>query len=141
MKYFSLKEMYRSATADRLHINNRPSEQIEMNLKEFIETILDPIREAWGRPIYVNSGYRCPRLNSVVGGARYSGHMYGWCADLRVKDRSIREFADFIKGWMKKNGYAWDEILYESSGGVQWVHFAWKGYRGRQRMKSFDIMK
>lgn len=141
MKYFSLLEFVRSDTAARLGIDNNPPEEIVNHIKEFIETILDPIRSEWGRAVYVSSGYRCRRLNSAVGGALYSGHKYGWCADLRVKDRSIREFAEFIKSWMRRNGYAWDEILYESSGGVQWVHFAWKGYGGRQRMKSFDIVK
>lgn len=140
MKYFTIDEMVRSETARKLRINNSPSEKIEFNLREFIETILDPLREDWGSPIYVNSGYRCPRLNSAVGGARYSGHMYGWCADLRVKG-NIREFAEFIKRWMLKNGYSWDEIIFERSGSSEWVHFAWKGYGGRQRKKSFDIVK
>ena len=140
MIFFTIDEMVRSETARKLRINNSPSEKIEFNLREFIEKILDPLREDWGSPIYVNSGYRCPRLNSAVGGARYSGHMYGWCADLRVKG-NIREFAEFIKRWMLKKGYSWDEIIFERSGSSEWVHFAWKGYGGRQRKKSFDIVK
>ena len=140
MRFFTIDEMVRSETARKLRINNSPSEKIEFNLREFIEKILDPLREDWGSPIYVNSGYRCPRLNSAVGGARYSGHMYGWCADLRVKG-NIREFAEFIKRWMLKKCYSWDEIIFERSGSSEWVHFAWKGYGGRQRKKSFDIVK
>ena len=141
MKYFSIDEMLRSATAKRLGIDNMPSQDILNNIELFIETVLDPIREDWGGPISVSSGYRCPELNSAVGGARNSGHKYGWCADLRVKDRSIKEFAEFIKRWMLNKGYSWDEIIFEKSGGSEWVHFAWKGYKGRQRMKCFDIVK
>lgn len=56
MKYFTIEELVRSDTAKKLRINNSPSEKIEFNLREFIEKILDPIREDWGSPIYVNSG-------------------------------------------------------------------------------------
>lgn len=131
----------RSETAARLGIDNNPPEDIVNHIKEFVEIILDPIRYEWGHPIYVSSGYRCLKLNTAVGGARNSGHKYGWTADLMVRDRSIREFADFIKSWMDRNGYAYDEILFEKSGGTEWVHFAWKGYGGRQRKKCFDIIK
>lgn len=141
MKYFSIDEMVRSATAKKLGIDNSPTEEISNNLVLFIETVLDPIREDWGGPISVSSGYRCPELNAKVGGAKNSGHQYGFCADLRVNGRSIMKLAEFIKSWMLNNGYLWDEIIFESSGGVQWVHFAWKGYKGRQRMKCFDIVK
>ena len=139
MKYFTIEELVRSETARKLRINNSPSEKIEFNLKEFIEKILDPLREDWGSPIYVNSGYRCPRLNSAVGGARYSGHMYGWCADLRVKG-DIEKFARFIKSWMESKGYSWDELIFEKSGDSRWVHFAWKGRQGRQRRKCFTLV-
>lgn len=141
MIFFSIEEFVRSDTAKRYGIDNRPDMETEGHIREFIETILDGIRGDWGRPVYVSSGFRCLRLNRLVGGAALSGHRYGWCADLRVKDRSIREFAIFVKSWMERNGYAWDELVFERSGRTEWVHFAWKGYGGRQRMKCFDIIK
>ena len=85
MKYFSIDEMVRSATAKKLGIDNRPSQDILNNLVLFIEKVLDPIREDWGGSISVSSGYRCPELNAKVGGAKTSGHLYGYCADLQVK--------------------------------------------------------
>ena len=102
MKYFSIDEMVRSATAKKYGIDNRPSQDILNNLVLFIETVLDPIREDWGGPISVSSGYRCPELNAKVGGAKTSGHLYGYCADLQVKGgmRRVRELADFIFEWM-----------------------------------------
>ena len=140
MKYFSIDEMVRSATAKKYGIDNRPSQDILNNLVLFIETVLDPIREDWGSPIIISSGYRCPELNVKVGGAKTSGHLYGYCADLQVKG-DLRKFSCFVKDWMKKHKMSFDELLYESSGGVIWLHFCWIGKDGKQRMKCFDIIK
>ena len=143
MKYFSIEEMTKSATAKRLGIDNTPSQDILNNLVLFIEKVLDPIREDWGSPISVSSGYRCPELNKAVGGANTSGHQYGYCADLQVKGgmKKIRELADFILKWMKDHNMKWDELIWEKSGGVTWLHFCWIGKDGKQRMKCFDIIK
>ena len=143
MKYFSIEELTSSATAKRLGIDNTPSDNIKKNLTLFIEKVLDPIREDWGGPITVSSGYRCPELNNAVGGAKTSGHQYGYCADLQVKGgmKKIREFADFIFEWMKDHKMKFDELLWEHSGGVTWLHFCWIGKDGKQRMKCFDIIK
>ena len=143
MKYFSITELTQSATAKRLGINNTPSDDIKKNLTLFIEKVLDPIREDWGGPIIVSSGYRCPELNAKVGGAKTSGHQYGYCADLQVKGgmKKIRELANFIFEWMKDHKMKFDELLFEHSGGVTWLHFCWIGKDGKQRMKNFDIIK
>ena len=143
MKFFSIEELTKSATAKRLGIDNTPSDKIKKNLTLFINTVLDPIREDWGSPIIVSSGYRCPELNKAVGGANTSGHQYGYCADLQVKGgmKKIRELADFILKWMKDHNMKFDELLFEKSGGVTWLHFCWIGKDGKQRMKCFDIIK
>ena len=143
MKFFSIEELTQSATADRLGIDNTPSDNIKKNLTLFIEKVLDPIREDWGGPIIVSSGYRCPELNKAVGGVNTSGHMYGYCADLQVKGgmKMIRKLADFIFEWMKNHQMKFDELLFEHSGGVTWLHFCWIGKDGKQRMKCFDIVK
>ena len=140
MIYFSIEEMTKSATAKRLGIDNTPSDKIKKNLTLFIEKILDPIREDWGSPISVSSGYRCPELNKAVGGAKTSGHQYGFCADLQVKG-DLRKFSNFVIEWMKDHHMKWDELLFEKSGNVTWLHFCWIGKDGKQRMKCFDIVK
>lgn len=143
MKYFSIDEMVRSAVAVANGIDNSPSDDISANLTLFIETVLDPIREGWGGPISVSSGYRCPELNKAVGGAKNSGHQYGFCADLQVSGgiKRVRELYDFIYQFLIRNHMKFDELLYEKSGGVTWIHFAWIGKDGKQRMKKFDIVK
>ena len=140
MKYFSITALVKSSTAKRLGIDNTPSDEIKNNLTLFIEKVLDPIREDWGSPIMVSSGYRCPELNKAVGGAKNSGHQYGYCADLQVKG-DLRKFSCFVIEWMMQHKMAFDELLYESSGGVAWCHFCWSGKDGKQRMKCFDIIK
>lgn len=140
MKYFSLAEMTRSDTARRLGIDNTPSDSIKKNLTLFIEKVLDPIREDWGGPIIVSSGYRCPELNKAVGGVNTSGHMYGFCADLQVKG-DLRKFSNFVIEWMKEHQMKYDQIIWEKSGNVTWLHFCWIGKDGKQRMKNFDIVK
>ena len=140
MKYFSIGEMTRSDTAKRLGIDNTPSDSIKNNLTLFINTVLDPIREDWGSPIIVSSGYRCPELNKAVGGVKTSGHLYGYCADLQVKG-DLRKFSNFVIEWMKEHQMKWDQIIWEKSGNVTWLHFCWIGKDGKQRMKCFDIIK
>ena len=140
MKYFSLAEMTRSDTARRLGIDNTPSDSIKKNLTLFIEKVLDPIREDWGSPIIVSSGYRCPELNKAVGGVKTSGHLYGYCADLQVKG-DLRKFSNFVIEWMKEHQMKYDQIIWEKSGNVTWLHFCWIGKDGKQRMKNFDIIK
>ena len=83
MKYFTIEELTRSTTAQLRNIDNTPSPQVISNLTALVDNILDPLREAWGKPIRVNSGYRCPKLNSAVGGSATSEHRYGMAADIK----------------------------------------------------------
>lgn len=82
MKYFTIPELTYSNTAIAKHINNTPSKEDIENLVALIENILDPLREAYGKPIMVNSGYRCQVLNRIVGGAVNSDHLKGRAADI-----------------------------------------------------------
>ena len=82
MKYFTIKELTRSTTARLRGIDNTPSQQVINNLTALVDNVLDPLREAWGMPIHVNSGYRCKALNEAVGGVPASQHMLGEAADI-----------------------------------------------------------
>ena len=82
MKYFSLSELTHSDTAVSLGIDNAPTPSAVCLLIELIDRVLDPIREHWGLPIRVTSGYRCPELNEEVGGVEDSWHMDGCAADI-----------------------------------------------------------
>ena len=83
MKYFSISEMLKSNTAIKQRLWNGAPKEAEENLRALVDEVLDPLREAYGRPIRVNSGYRCPKLNTLVGGTPNSQHMRGEAADIQ----------------------------------------------------------
>ena len=74
-KYFTLEELVRSETATRKGITNKPTKAQEVQLRELCKYVLDPIREHFGEPIRVTSGYRCAKLNEAIGGSPKSQHM------------------------------------------------------------------
>ena len=86
MKYFKLSELTYSDTATAHSIANVPTAEAVRNLELLTENVLDEIREAWGGPIIINSGYRSPEVNALVGGAQHSYHMKGMAADIRPKN-------------------------------------------------------
>lgn len=84
MKHFTMQELASSATAERKGIDNTPDQKAAAALTVLVANVLDPLRDAWGKPIVVNSGYRCPKLNRAVGGVARSQHTKGEAADIRT---------------------------------------------------------
>ena len=82
MKYFTIKELCKSSTAVQKRIDNTPNSEIVNNLKQLVDQVLDPLRKRYGKPIKVNSGYRCEQLNKAVKGAANSQHIKGLAADI-----------------------------------------------------------
>ena len=82
MRYFTFQEFERSEKAYQLAIDNTMPEAARKNVAALVDTVLDPLREAWGGPIIVNSGYRCAALNKAVGGVPTSMHLTGHAADI-----------------------------------------------------------
>lgn len=76
--------MIASCTAKRFGLSNYPDPYTVSNLRRLCVNILQPIRDAWGAPIIVGSGYRCIKLNELVGGAANSDHLYGCAADIHT---------------------------------------------------------
>ena len=82
MQHFTIQELSASASAERLTIDNTPSRAAQRMLTILVEQLLDPIRRRYGAPIIVTSGYRCPALNTAVGGVANSHHIVGCAADI-----------------------------------------------------------
>ena len=98
-KYFTIEELCHSDTANARGIDNAPTEEVKENLQALIENVLDPVREWYGKPIYVNSGYRCPELNKAVGGVDNSFHLQGYACDIDMGDKNDNQpIFDYIKG-------------------------------------------
>ena len=88
MKYLSISELTHSDTAVSVRIDNTPTPSAVPLMVELIDRVLDPIREHWGLPIRVTSGYRCSELNEEVGGVEDSWHMDGCAADITALGNS-----------------------------------------------------
>lgn len=85
-KNFSYREFEESETAKAKGITNVISSfEIRDAIRELTNTVLQPLRDAWGLPLHVNSGYRCPKLNAAVGGAATSQHTKGEAADIKAE--------------------------------------------------------
>ena len=133
-KYFELSEFVRSDTAKKKNIDNTPTFEIVEHLDELVDEFLDPLRAAYGMPIKISSGYRCPALNKAVGGAATSVHMIGYAADMQVGG-SFTKFRDFVVEWVKKSGVKFDQLLLEKNTktGAKWIHIGLKNNSGQQR--------
>ena len=95
--YFTIKEMTKSQTAELYHIDNTPTEKVIGNLKK-VMYILDMVRIYIGKPILINSRYRCEKLNEMVGGVQKSMHTKGLAADFRTREKeNINTMFEFLK--------------------------------------------
>ncbi len=131
MKYFTINELTRSTTARLNGIDNTPSQQVINNLTALVDNVLDPLREAWGKPIHVNSGYRCKALNTAVGGVPASQHMLGEAADITVGSRETNRQ---LYSLMRQLKLPVDQAINEYD--FRWIHVS---YGPRHRRHYFAI--
>lgn len=126
-KYFTLDELTRSDMARRYGIDNVPDEQVVSCLESLVCHVLDPVREMWGNPITVNSGYRCSELNGVVGGKRTSQHLKGEAADITTGSREDNRKLFFMIG---NSDVPFDQLIDESD--YSWIHVSFSERRRGQ---------
>ena len=94
------------------------------NIEALVENVLDPARERFGKPIIVNSGYRCPKHNKEVGGVANSQHLRGEAADVRCTDN--KRLAEIIE----QNGKYDQLIIYPT-----FLHVSWRRSGKNRRQK------
>lgn len=117
-EHFTLSELTASRTAALRHIDNTPSVPVILNLAALSSLILEPLRVAYGKPLYINSGYRCMQLNQAVGGVSNSYHLTGCAADIRITSRAEGlHLCDLLADIPYL-----DIALFEHSGGSSWLH-------------------
>ena len=124
-KNFDWKEFSKSDVAKAHHINNEIVDwEVRDNIKALVDNVLQPLRDAWGGPLFIDSGFRCKELNELVGGVETSQHCTGSAADVGCTDPyALAKLA-------KRMDLVWDQmILYPS-----FVHFSFKR-EGENRMQ------
>lgn len=133
MKYFKIREFTRSDIAKRNNIDNTPSKQEEENIVLLVDNILDPLREAYGKPIVVTSGFRCDRLNNLVKGSKKSQHRTGEASDIRTLEDTKEENKKLFDLIIKLN-LPFDQLINEYD--YDWIHVS---YSSRNRKQILHI--
>ena len=136
-KYFTFKELIQSETASKNNIDNIPSWEYINNMLSLCEHILDPLREAWGKPIKINSCFRSQALNNAISGSSdTSVHRYGKAADLWPIGQGVNfdVFVNFTINFLKENDIKFDQLIVETnSKGQRWLHIGEYSTLGLQR--------
>lgn len=137
MKYFTIKELCNSATAERKGIDNTADGEVIIRLSQLVQNVLDPLREEWGEPIIVTSGYRSPELNVAVGGAKNSAHLRGEAVDIvSGGNRRRGNVYNMLLGKTIVRQLPFDKVIFEDCYGdtlrCDWIHVSYSidGNRG-----------
>ena len=146
-KHFTFDELIHSDTADRLGIDNSPTSGAIQCIDGLVTNVLDNLRDGWGRPIIVTSGYRCKELNAAVGGTHNSQHLKGQAADIVSDD--FEAFRRFVRRWCKDNEF--DQCIFEHksrrevdgrnvvSSDSEWIHISYVEGRNRRQMLDLNV--
>lgn len=131
MRFFKFIEMINSAKADEFNIDNFPKDCNIIDNIIYTMECLDHIREQYGLPLYISSGYRCPELNRKVGGKETSQHLKGQAADINLGSvEKNREFFNWLA--CHKDEIEFDQLIDESK--YSWVHVSFKKENNRKQI-------
>ena len=128
MKHFTIAELCKSDTADRKGIDNRCKKEHVANLTALVDNVLDPLREAYGKPIIVNSGFRSPALNKAVGGSATSDHMQGRAADITGGSPTENKK---LFNLVQSLGLPFDQLIDEKN--FAWVHVSYRSEKENRK--------
>lgn len=140
-EHFKLNEFTKSETAIRKRIDNTPGPEHAANLKLVCEKILEPVRNHFGKPVRINSGYRGAALNAAVGGSSKSQHCNGEAVDFEIDGLPNPDLAK----WVSEN-CEFDQIIlefYDPKEGPNsgWVHasVSSKGQNRKQKLTAVTV--
>jgi hypothetical protein len=136
----NLAEVTKSNTAIKNGIDNNPTEEHLINLKHIAVNGFQPIREFFGKPIFVSSGYRSEALNDKIGGSKTSQHSTGQALDLDADvygGVTNAEIFDLIRAKIDFDQLIWE---FGSNSNPDWVHFSMKK-EGKNRGQVLRALK
>lgn len=127
--YFTNNELTDSETAKRLGIKNEPTKEQWLSLFAIRDNVLNPLREKFGKPIRITSGYRSPELNKAVGSKNpKSQHTKGEAVDItavnKVDNKELFELCKTLD---------FDQLIDESN--LTWIHISYKVPNRKQILK------
>jgi zinc D-Ala-D-Ala carboxypeptidase len=131
-KHISLEEATISTTAVKLKIDNTPSKLILEKMQLVAEKCFEPLREWYGKPIRVNSFYRCDALNKAVGGSATSQHAKGEAIDLSAGSKTENKK---LFDWLKEN-VEFCQLIHEygDKTGPDWVHISYSEGKNKKQI-------
>jgi zinc D-Ala-D-Ala carboxypeptidase len=134
-EHLELSELTRSESAKRNGISNMPTVDHIENFKILATKVFEPIREHFGVPIRISSGYRSAELNKCIGGSATSQHSTGEAIDIDQDGTTItnKQVFDYIK-----DNLAFDQLINEFN--YAWVHVSYKA-NGKQRGEILEAYK
>ncbi len=139
-KYFTLAELTYSDTATKFKINNTPPVDVVEHLEELM-VALDSLREYYGNPIGISSGYRCKLLNDKLSSSSpTSVHMIGYAADMYPIKGTFDEFKKVCQKWALSHNF--DQLIIErNSKGAKWIHLGLynNSHQQRQQIKWMSV--
>ena len=125
-KNLSVTEFSNSTTAKRKGIDNTPKNSHLEAAKELAKNIFQPIRDHFGKPIWISSGYRSKLLNEAIGGSKTSQHCKGEAMDIDMDGKGGPTNAE-IFNYIKDN-LPFDQLIWEfgNDKAPDWVHVSYK---------------
>jgi hypothetical protein len=132
--YFTIEEMTNSLIAKQNGINNTPDEYAKKNIEYLMDNCLDKIRKMWGKPIYINSGYRSIELNSAVGGAGDSQHLKGEAADITTGCTANNKI---LFEMICASDIEFDQLINENR--YEWLHISCKNKNIGNRLQVLHL--
>jgi hypothetical protein len=136
-KHLSLAEVTRSESAKRNGVSNMPTPEHLENFKLLAEKVFEPIREHFGVPIHISSGYRSKELNKAIGGSSSSQHLLGQAIDIDMDGSSSGVTNKQVFDFIIKN-LDFDQAINEFN--YSWVHVSYNS-KGKQRKQVLDAIK
>jgi hypothetical protein len=136
-KHLSLAEVTRSETAKRKGVSNMPTPEHLENFKLLAEKVFEPIREHFGVPIHISSGYRSKELNKAIGGSSSSQHLLGQAIDIDMDGTPNGVTNKMVFDYIKEN-LNFDQLINEFD--YSWVHVSYNS-NGKQRKQILNAVK